>query len=439
MIPRYSTHEMSKIWSTKYKYQLWLKIELYACEMQERLGNIPKGKSSLIRKLAKFDETRILEIENQTKHDVIAFLTNIAEYVGEDSMYIHKGLTSSDVLDTCFSLQLVEASNLLLKELDDLLKELKKKAIKYKYLQCIGRSHGIHAEPTTIGLKFANTYAEFERNLQRLKYAKKEVSVCKISGPVGTYSSISPRVEEYVAKKLKLKTETISTQIIPRDRHALFFSTLSIIAASIERISVEIRHLQRTEVLEVEEYFSVGQKGSSAMPHKRNPVLSENLTGLARYIRNTCNSSIENIVLWHERDISHSSVERIIGPDVTIAMHFSLIRLKILIKNLVIYPKNVEKNLNQLQGLHFSQNVMLKLVEKGLSREKAYKIVQENAMKTWESIRKNKIKSFESFIIGDKRINSLIKKSKINSLFNNKLYLKHVNHIYKNVFKKTNL
>ncbi len=435
MIPRYSTNEMSDIWSTKNKYKLWLKIELYACEMQEKLGVIPKNKSIAIRKLANFDEKRILEIEEETKHDVIAFLTNVAEYVGADAKFIHKGLTSSDILDTCFSLQLISALDLIISEVSEILKVLESKANKYKYLLCIGRSHGIHAEPMTMGLKFAYAYAEFSRNLTRLKNAKKEISVCKISGPVGTYSSVSPKVEEYVAKKLKLKPETISTQIIPRDRHAVLFSTLSILASSIERFSVEIRHLQRTEVLEVEEYFSTGQKGSSAMPHKRNPVLSENLTGLARYIRNTCNSSFENIVLWHERDISHSSVERIIGPDVTIATHFSLIRLKNLIKNLVVYPKNIEKNLNQLQGLHFSQNIMLKLIDKGVSREDAYKIVQESAMKTWNSIRTNKKKSFLSFLLSNTNATSKIKKEEIKKIFNNKLYIKNINHIFKNVFK----
>ena len=435
MIPRYSTTEMTDIWSTKNKYKLWLKIELYACEMQEKLGVIPKKKSESIRKLANFDEKKILEIEEKTKHDVIAFLTNVAEYVGEDAKFIHKGLTSSDILDTCFSLQLISALDLILNEVSEVLKVLETKANKYKYLVCIGRSHGIHAEPMTMGLKFAYAFAEFSRNLTRLKNAKKEISICKISGPVGTYSSVSPKVEEYVAKKLKLKPETISTQIIPRDRHALLFSTLAILAASIERLSVEIRHLQRTEVLEAEEYFSEGQKGSSAMPHKRNPVLSENLTGLARYIRNTCNSSLENIVLWHERDISHSSVERIIGPDVTIAMHFSLIRLKSLVKNLVVYPKNVQRNLNQLQGLHFSQNIMLKLIDKGVSREDAYKIVQESAMKTWNSIRTNKKKSFLSILLSNKSATSKIKKQEIKKIFNNKLYVKNINHIFRNVFK----
>ena len=435
MIPRYSTKEMSEIWSTKNKYKLWLKIELLACEIHEKLGIIPKNKSEAIKKLATFDEKRILEIEKETKHDVIAFLTNVAEYVGDNSKFIHKGLTSSDILDTCFSIQLKDATNLLIKELEEVLVILKNKAKKYKYLLCIGRSHGIHAEPITMGLKFTYAYAEFSRNLDRLKNARKEISVCKISGPVGTYSSVSPKVEEYIAKKLKMKAETISTQIIPRDRHALFFSTLSILASSIERLSVEIRHLQRTEVLEAEEYFSAGQKGSSAMPHKRNPVLSENLTGLARYIRNTCNSGIENVVLWHERDISHSSVERIIGPDVTIALHFSLIRLKNLIKNLVVYPKNIERNLNHLQGLHFSQNVMLKLIDKGVSREIAYKIVQESAMKVWNSIRTNKKKSFLSFLLSNKKATSRINKKEIRKIFNNKLYIKNINHIYKNVFK----
>ena len=435
MIPRYSTAEMSDIWSTRNKYKLWLQIELYACEMQEKLGVIPKNKSSAIRKLANFDENRILEIEEKTKHDVIAFLTNVAEYVGEDAKFIHKGLTSSDILDTSFSLQLISALDLIIKEVSEILKVLEKKAYKYKYLLCIGRSHGIHAEPITMGLKFAYAYAEFSRNLTRLKNAKKEISVCKISGPVGTYSSVSPVVEKYVAKKLKLKPETISTQIIPRDRHAVLFSTLSILASSIERLSVEIRHLQRTEVLEAEEFFSTGQKGSSAMPHKRNPVLSENLTGLARYIRNSSNASLENIVLWHERDISHSSVERIIGPDITTAMHFSLMRLKSLVNNLVIYPKNIEKNLNQLQGLHFSQNVMLKLIDKGVSRENAYQIVQESAMKTWNGIRTNKKKSFLSFLLSNKKATSKIKKEELKKIFDNKLYIKNINHIFKNVFK----
>ena len=435
MIPRYSTKEMSEIWSMKNKYRLWLKIEILVCEIHEKLGVIPKNKSAVIKKLANFDEKRILEIEKETKHDVIAFLTNVAEYVGDESKFIHNGLTSSDVLDTSFSIQLSEAAKLLIIELEEILIILETMAKKYKKLLCIGRSHGIHAEPITMGLKFAYAYAEFSRHLNRIKNAKEEISFCKISGPVGTYSSVSPEVEKYVAKKLKLKPEVISTQIIPRDRHANFFSAMALLASSVERLSVEIRHLQRTEVLEVEEYFSKGQKGSSAMPHKRNPILSENLTGLARYIRNTCNSGIENIVLWHERDISHSSVERIIGPDITISMHFSLVRLKSLIKRLVIYPKNAEKNLNYLQGLHFSQHVMLKLIDKGETRENAYKIVQESAMKTWDSIRRNEKKSFQSYLLLNKKLTSRLNRKEIKKIFDNKIFIKNINHIFKSVFK----
>ena len=372
MIPRYSTAIMETIWETETKYKIWLEIEILACEAMEKIGKIPKGTSQNIRKKANFDVNKVLEIEKETKHDVIAFLTNVAEYVGKESKFIHQGMTSSDVLDTCLSVQLQSSSKILIQSLKSLLITLKKKALDYKSLITIGRSHGIHAEPTTIGLKFAYAYAEFKRNLKRLEIAQKEISICKISGPVGTYSSISPSVEAYVAKKLGLKTEDVSTQIIPRDRHAAFFSALSILAGSIDRLATEIRHLQRTEVLEAEESFGKRQKGSSAMPHKRNPVLSENLSGLSRYIRNLCQTSLENIVLWHERDISHSSAERIMCPDITIAMDFSLKRLNNVIDNLIIYPKNIQYNLDKLKGLHFSQNVMLKLISKGLLREKAF-------------------------------------------------------------------
>ena len=434
MIPRYSTSEMTDIWSTKNKYKLWLKIELYACEMQEKLGVIPKKKSESIRKLANFDEKKILEIEEKTKHDVIAFLTNVAEYVGEDAKFIHKGLTSSDILDTCFSLQLISALDLIIKEVSEVLKVLETKANKYKYLVCIGRSHGIHAEPMTMGLKFAYAFAEFSRNLTRLKNAKKEISVCKISGPVGTYSSVSPKVEEYVAKKLGLQPELASSQIIPRDRHAVFFTNLSILAASIDRLATEIRHLQRTEVLEAEEYFEKGQKGSSAMPHKRNPVLSENLTGLSRYIRGVCSSSIENVVLWHERDISHSSVERIIGPDATIAMDFALKRLNEVVKNLIIYPVNVTNNLNKLRGLHFSQKIMLFLITKGLTREESYELVQSSAMKTWKKIGKKNGKSFLENLYSDDFIKKNIKKKQLASLFDNKSYIKQVDYTFRRIF-----
>ena len=434
MIPRYSTAIMETIWETETKYKIWLEIEILACEAMEKIGKIPKGTSQNIRKKANFDVNKVLEIEKETKHDVIAFLTNVAEYVGKESKFIHQGMTSSDVLDTCLSVQLQNSSKILIQNLKNLLMTLKKKALDYKSLITIGRSHGIHAEPTTIGLKFAYAYAEFKRNLKRLEIAQKEISICKISGPVGTYSSISPSVEAYVAKKLGLKTEDVSTQIIPRDRHAAFFSALSILAGSIDRLATEIRHLQRTEVLEAEESFGKGQKGSSAMPHKRNPVLSENLSGLSRYIRNLCQTSLENIVLWHERDISHSSAERIMCPDITIAMDFSLKRLNNVISNLIIYPKNIQYNLDKLKGLHFSQNVMLKLISKGLLREESYQLVQKNAMKTWKNINSKNSKSFYHNLSNDKKVSNLLKNKELNSIFNNKTYLKNINVIYKRIF-----
>tara|TARA_A100001015_G_scaffold321532_1_gene452781 strand:+ start:3250 stop:4557 length:1308 start_codon:yes stop_codon:yes gene_type:complete len=434
MIPRYSTPEMTNIWSTNKKFEIWLKIEILACEIQEELGNIPPNTTKNIKSKAKFDERRILEIEKKTKHDVIAFLTNIAEYVGEDSKYIHLGLTSSDILDTCYSIQLLEASDLIIKRLETLLSSLMDKANKYKNLITIGRSHGIHAEPTTMGLKFAFAYSEFNRALKRTKLSRKEISICKMSGPVGTYSNISPKVEEYVAKKLGLQPELASSQIIPRDRHAVFFTNLSILAASIDRLATEIRHLQRTEVLEAEEYFEKGQKGSSAMPHKRNPVLSENLTGLSRYIRGVCSSSIENVVLWHERDISHSSVERIIGPDATIAMDFALKRLNEVVKNLIIYPVNVTNNLNKLRGLHFSQKIMLFLITKGLTREESYELVQSSAMKTWKKIGKKNGKSFLENLYSDDFIKKNIKKKQLASLFDNKSYIKQVDYTFRRIF-----
>ena len=434
MIPRYSTIIMENIWNIETKYKIWLEIEILVCEAMEKIGKIPKGTSSNIRKKANFDIKEILEIEKETKHDVIAFLTNLAQYVGEDSKFIHQGMTSSDVLDTCLSVQLQNSSKILIQSLKKVLVSLKKKAMDYKMLITIGRSHGIHAEPTTMGLKFAYAYAEFKRNLKRLEVAQKEISICKISGPVGTYSSITPLVEEYVAKKLGLKVEDVSTQIIPRDRHAAFFSTLSILAGSIDRLTTEIRHLQRTEVLEVEESFGKKQKGSSAMPHKRNPVLSENLSGLSRYIRNLCQTSLENIVLWHERDISHSSAERIMCPDITIAMDFSLKRLSNVIDNLIIYPKNIQYNLDKLKGLHFSQNVMLKLIGKGLLREKAYALVQKNAMKTWKNINSKNSKSFYLNLKNDKEITNLLKNKELKNIFDNKTYLKNINVIYNKIF-----
>ena len=434
MIPRYSTAIMETIWETETKYKIWLEIEILACEAMEKIGKIPKGTSQNIRKKANFDVNKVLEIEKETKHDVIAFLTNVAEYVGKESKFIHQGMTSSDVLDTCLSVQLQNASKILIQSLKSLLISLKKKALDNKSLITIGRSHGIHAEPTTIGLKFAYAYAEFKRNLKRLEVAQKEISICKISGPVGTYSSISPLVEDYVAKKLGLKTEDVSTQIIPRDRHAAFFSALSILAGSIDRLATEIRHLQRTEVLEAEESFGKRQKGSSAMPHKRNPVLSENLSGLSRYIRNLCQTSLENIVLWHERDISHSSAERIMCPDITIAMDFSLKRLNNVINNLIIYPKNIQYNLDKLKGLHFSQNVMLKLIGKGLLREEAYELVQKHAMKTWKNINSKNSKSFYYNLSKDKKVKSLLKNNELKNIFNNNTYLKNIDVIYKRIF-----
>ena len=381
MIERYSREQLKKIWSDHNKYSLWLKIELAAAEGMEKFKIIPKGISKQVRSKAKIKVKRIIEIEKKVKHDVIAFLTSINEQTGKSGKFLHKGMTSSDVLDTCFNLQLKESGQIILEDLNILLKEIKKQAIKHKFTLCIGRSHGIHAEPTTFGLKLLSFYQEFLRNKKRLITAIDEISTCAISGAVGTFANVDPRVEKFVARKLNLKIEPISTQIIPRDRHAQFFSTLAIIASSIERIAVEIRHLQRTEVLEVEEFFEKNQKGSSAMPHKKNPILSENLTGLARIIRSSVIPALENVALWHERDISHSSVERNIGPDSTITLDFALARLSNLIKNLNIYPKKMKKNLELTNGLFFSQRVMLELTDAGLSREKAYSIVQKKSFK----------------------------------------------------------
>ena len=376
---------MTEIWSDTNKYKIWLDIELFACEAMEQLGTVPKGTAKKVRSNAKININRIDKIEREVKHDVIAFLTSVAEYVGPPARFLHQGLTSSDVLDTAFNVQLSESSKLIEKELNALLKAIKKIAIKHKHTACIGRSHGIHAEPTTFGIKMASFYEEFRRNKERLLLAQKEISICAISGAVGNYANIDPKVERHVAKKLKLQPETVSSQIIPRDRHAVYFSTLALIASSIERLATEIRHLQRTEVLEVEEFFSKGQKGSSAMPHKRNPVLSENLTGLARLVRGYAQPALENVVLWHERDISHSSVERVMAPDANIAIDFSLARMTNIISNLIVYPKNMKKNLDKLKGLPMSEGLMLALTQKGLAREKAYKMIQKNAMIVWKT------------------------------------------------------
>ena len=430
MIERYSRKEIKSIWEDKNRYSIWLQIELAAAEAMEKMNMIPKGVSKKVRTKAKINVKRILQIEEKVKHDVIAFLTSITEKVGKDARYLHKGLTSSDVLDTCFNLQLKQSGKILLEDIDQLLASIKRQAIKHKYTLCIGRSHGIHAEPITFGLKLLTFHQEFLRNKRRLLNSIKEISTCSISGAVGTFANVDPRVESYVAKKLKLDVEPISTQIIPRDRHAQFFSTLGIIASSIERFAIEIRHLQRTEVLEVEEYFGKKQKGSSAMPHKKNPILSENLTGLARLIRSSVIPALENVALWHERDISHSAVERNIGPDSTIALDFALVRLSNVIKNLNIYPKKMLKNLNITNGIFFSQRVLLELTAVGFSRELAYKLVQKNAMIAWKEN-----SSFLSKILSDKKITSKIPVNKLKKLFDFSYHTKKINIIFKRSLK----
>ena len=431
MIERYSRKELKDIWSDYNKYSIWLNIELAAAEAMERLKIIPKGVVKKVKSKAKINVKRILYIESKVKHDVIAFLTSITEKSGKESRYLHKGMTSSDVLDTCFNLQLKQSGEILLKDIEELLKSIKKQSIKHKFTLCIGRSHGIHAEPITFGLKLLTFYQEFLRNKNRLENSIKEISTCKISGAVGTFANVDPRIENHVAKKLKLKVEPVSTQIIPRDRHAQFFSTLGIIASSIERFAVEIRHLQRTEVLEVEEFFGKKQKGSSAMPHKKNPILSENLTGLARLIRSSVVPALENVALWHERDISHSAVERNIGPDSTIALDFALSRLNNVVKNLNVYPKNMLKNLNITNGIFFSQRVLLELTSVGLTREKAYKIVQKNAMKSWKNN-----SSFYENIAADKNITNKIPVNKLKKLFNFSYHTKKINIIFRRSLKK---
>ena len=380
MIPRYARQKMAKIWEQENKFKIWRNIECHASDAMAKFNYIPKSAALEIRKDSKFNVKRIEKLEKKLKHDVVAFLTNLSENIGKSSRFLHQGMTSSDIIDTALSIQLVQSSEIIINDIKSILRTLKRKSFKYKSTPIIGRSHGVHAETTTFGLKLAGYYAEFQRNLTRIENAKKEISTCAISGPVGNYSSIDPKIEQYVANKLKLRVETISTQIIPRDRHAVFFSTIAIIASSVERLATEIRNLQRTEILEVEEFFSIGQKGSSAMPHKRNPILSENITGLSRYVRSLVIPTLENISLWHERDISHSSVERIIAPDATITIDFMLARLEKIINNLVIYPNNMKRNIDILSGLNSSQKILLALIKKGLSREKSYEIVQNAAI-----------------------------------------------------------
>ncbi len=432
MIPRYTRPEMADIWSPETKFRIWFEIEAYAAEAQAELGVIPKEAAKVIWEKgskAQFDVARIDEIEREVKHDVIAFLTHLAEIVGPEARFVHQGMTSSDVLDTCLNVQLVRAADILLEDLDMVLAALKKRAFEHRDTVCIGRSHGIHAEPTTFGVKLATFYAEFDRARQRLQFARDEIATCAISGAVGTFANIDPFVEEYVAKKLGLKPEPVSTQVIPRDRHAMFFATLAVIASSIERLAVEIRHLQRTEVLEAEEYFSPGQKGSSAMPHKRNPILTENLTGLARLVRMSVIPALENVALWHERDISHSSVERGIAPDTTVTLDFALRRLAGVVDRLVVYPENMLKNLNRLGGLIHSQRVLLALTQAGMSREDAYRTVQRNAMPVWRGEGE-----FLDLLKKDEDVRRYLDEKQLEELFDLGYHTKHVGMIFQRVF-----
>ena len=434
MIPRYSRPEMVAIWSPKTKFRIWFEIEAYACDALADLGVIPKSAAQTIWEKggsATFDVARIDEIEAVTKHDVIAFLTHLAEFVGPDSRFVHQGMTSSDVLDTTLNIQLVRAADLLLADMDRVLTALKTRAFEHKNTVRIGRSHGIHAEPTTMGLTFARFYAEMHRNRERLVNARAEIATGAISGAVGTFANIDPRVEEHVCEKLGLIPEPVSTQVIPRDRHAMFFAVLGVIASSIENVAIEIRHMQRTEVLEAEEFFSPGQKGSSAMPHKRNPVLTENLTGLARLVRMSVVPAMENVALWHERDISHSSVERAIGPDTTVTLDFALNRLAGVIEKLVIYPDNMLKNMNKFRGLVHSQRVLLALTQAGVSREDAYRLVQRNAMKVWEQGA-----DFLEELLGDEEVRAALPEETIREKFDLGYHTKHVDTIFARVFGK---
>ena len=429
MIPRYTRPEMAAIWSPESKFGIWLEIETLAAEAMEQKGLIPAGVTAAVRERAGFDVDRIDEIEREVKHDVIAFLTNVAEHVGEEARFLHKGMTSSDVLDTCFNVQLVRATDLLLTGVDRVLAALEMRAFEHKLTPTIGRSHGIHAEPTTFGVKLATFHAEFQRARKRLELAREEVATCAISGAVGTFANIDPAIEAHVAEKLGLQVEPVSTQVIPRDRHAMFFSVLGVIASSIERLATEVRHLQRTEVLEAEEFFSAGQKGSSAMPHKRNPVLTENLTGLARLVRSAVTPAMENVALWHERDISHSSVERGIGPDATVHLDFALHRLGGVVENLVIYPDAMIGTINSMGGLHNSQRILLALVEKGISREDSYRLVQRNAMRTW-----NKEGDLLDLLKQDEEVSSRLSDAELEDLFDLDYHFKQVDTIFERVF-----
>ena len=432
MIPRYSRPEMVAIWSPETRFRIWFEIEAHALDAMADIGVVPRGAAEVVwakGRDAVFDVDRIDEIERVTKHDVIAFLTHLAEIVGPEARFVHQGMTSSDVLDTCLNLQLVRAADILLRDLDDLLAALKRRAFEHRRTLTIGRSHGIHAEPTSFGLKLAQAHAEFQRARTRLQAARADVATCAISGPVGTFASVDPRVEEHVARALGLRPEPISTQIVPRDRHAMFFATLAVIASSAERLATEVRHLQRTEVLEAEEYFSPGQKGSSAMPHKRNPVLSENVTGLARMVRAYAVPALEDVALWHERDISHSSVERMIGPDATVTLDFLLARLTGIVARLVVYPETMRGNLDRLGGLVHSQRVLLALTQAGMAREDAYRVVQRNAMKTWEHGA-----DFRAELTNDPEVRSIIGDEQLDRMFDIDSYLLHVDTIFSRVF-----
>lgn len=430
MIPRYSRPEMTQTWSEHSKFQIWFEIEAHACDAQAELGVIPHSAAQTIWEKGKFDIDRINEIERETKHDVIAFLTNLAEYVGPDARFVHQGMTSSDILDTTLSVQLARAADILLAGLDRVLSALKTRANEHKYTPTIGRSHAIHAEPTTFGIKLARFYAEFQRNKTRLQAAKLEISTCAISGAVGTFAHIDPMVERYVAKKMQLQIEPISSQVIPRDRHAMFFAVLGVIASSVENLAIEVRHLQRTEVREAEEFFSAGQKGSSAMPHKRNPVLTENLTGLARMVRSAVIPALENVALWHERDISHSSVERMIGPDTTITLDFALNRLAGVVEKLVIYPEQMQANLDALGGLVHSQQILLALTQKGVSREDAYRLVQKHAMDVWKTGG-----SYFDRMRSDDEVGQYLTNAELEQLFDTKQHHQHVDTIFTRVFE----
>jgi adenylosuccinate lyase len=431
MIPRYSRPQMSAIWEPEAKFRIWFEIEAHALDAMAELGIVPKDAAKAVWERGAFEVERIDAIEAEVKHDVIAFLTNVAEHVGPEARFLHQGMTSSDVLDTCLAVQLKRAADLLIEDIDQLLGVLKRRAYEYKLTPTIGRSHGIHAEPVTFGLKLAEAYAEFARNRQRLEAARTDIATCAISGAVGTFANIDPRVEAYVAEKLELAIEPVSTQVIPRDRHAMFFATLGVIASSIERLATEIRHLQRTEVLEAEEYFSAGQKGSSAMPHKRNPVLTENLTGLARMVRAYVIPAMENVALWHERDISHSSVERYIGPDATITLDFALARLTNVMDKLLVYPERMQKNLDRMGGLVHSQRVLLALTQAGASREDSYRLVQRNAMKVWES---DGALSLLELLKADPEVTALLSAEQIEERFDLDYHFKYVDTIFERVF-----